>query len=82
MPELKKTKEAEFLDCASKNIKILCKSLGADKIAIIMGLSPNSVYNRIKKPALITLQDVLRLSDYTCKEVNDFIHPIFQEKGK
>ena len=81
MPKIKKSKEADSLDCLSKNISICCKVFGAEKISVIMGISEASVYNKIKFPINVKIPELLRLSAYIGTSLDDLIKPL-QLTGK
>ncbi len=76
MPKLKKSKRVEFLECIGENISLCRKILGTEKLSAVMGISENTVRNRIRKPSGITADELYRLSEYIGTEPEDFIRPL------
>ena len=81
MPKLKKSKCTEFLECIGENIRLCGKIYGTEKLSAVMGVSVNTVYNRISKPSGITAKELFSLSDYIGAEFEDFIRPLKLGKG-
>lgn len=81
MPKLKKSKCAEFIECIGENIRLCGKIYGIEKLSTVMGVSVNTVRNRIEKPSKITVKELFRISDYIGTEPEDFIRPLKLGKG-
>lgn len=76
MPKLKPTKEQHFMAVIRENLKLCCKVFGTAKIAVFMGVSEQTVYNRVKNPNCLTQLEIFRLSECTGIEIGKFTKPL------
>lgn len=76
MPRLKPTSEQQFLTVVADNLRLCCKVFGTAKIAAFMGVSSQTVYNRIRHPEDLTHLETFRVSVCTGIKSDDFAKPL------